>query len=420
MELYFVNIGLYFVYQMLLALTTIVPLLLTVAFYTIGERKAMGKIQRRKGPNVVGFLGLLQPIADGLKLIIKEIIIPRKANAPIYLIAPLLTFGLSLLAWAVIPFNFGNCYSDLPLGVLYLLALSGLNVYGVILSGWASNSKYSLLGGLRAAAQMISYEIPIGLCIIPVVMITGSLNLTEIMFYQTIVVWNIVPLFPLGVVMFISILVETNRSPFDLPEAEAEIVAGYNLEYSGILFAMFFLGEYGNMILMSALMVIFFFGGWAFLPDYLLGEFIFAIKTIIVAFLFILVRAILPRYRFDHLMVIGWKAILPVVLGFFIFVSSVLVGFNLLPLNMILLYDETDKMYDLFILSPDYPRIPFSDWLGKNVEFFYKSHDGILEAFEKKTIFDESTQFSVLSDGTIELYGKIEEQKPCSSCNCPE
>ena len=328
-----ISLIIYILEHLILAIATILPLLLTIAFYTIGERKAMGAIQRRKGPNVVGFWGLLQPIADGLKLVVKEIIIPRKSDTPIYLIAPLLTFWLSLLNWAVIPFNLGNCYADINLGVLYLLALSGLGLYGVILSGWASNSKYSLLGGLRAAAQMISYEIAISLCILPVVIITGSLNLTNIVFFQSLNGWNVFILFPVVIMLFISILAETNRAPFDLPEAEAEIVAGYNLEYSGFLFAMFFLGEYGNMILMSALMVILFFGGWStFIEfDFLFGELVFAFKTVAVAFLFILVRAILPRYRFDQLMQIGWKVILPFGFGFLIFFSSILVGFDIVP-----------------------------------------------------------------------------------------
>lgn len=315
----------------LLSLATIVPLLLTIAFYTIGERKAMGSIQRRKGPNVVGFWGLLQPIADGLKLIIKEIIIPRKAIIPVYIMAPILTFGLSLLNWAVIPFNFGNCYADINLGILYLLSLSGISVYGVILSGWASNSRYSLLGGLRAVSQMISYEIVISLSILPIVMITGTLNLTDIIYFQIISIYNVIPFFPLSLILFIAILAETNRAPFDLPEAEAEIVAGYNLEYSGILFAMFFLGEYGNMIIMSSLIVILFFGGWD-LPYKELNEFsciIYAFKVVMIAYLFVLVRALLPRYRFDQLMQLGWKSMLPLALGFFIFYSSFIVGFNI-------------------------------------------------------------------------------------------
>lgn len=342
----------------ILGLSIIVPLLLTIAFYTIGERKAMGSIQRRKGPNVVGFWGLLQPIADGLKLIIKEILIPRKANIPIYLIAPILTLTLSIMNWAVIPFNYGVVFADINMGVLYLLALSGIGVYGVILSGWASNSKYSLLGGLRAAAQMISYEIVISLCIFPIIMITGTLNLTEIIFLQSETIWNIVPLFPLSVMLFIAILAETNRAPFDLPEAEAEIVAGYNLEYSGILFAMFFLGEYGNMIIMSSMLVIFFLGGWSlFLIDqYMYLGLILAIKSIFIAYLFILVRALLPRYRFDQLMQLSWKTMLPLALGFFLFSSSTLIGFNLVPNNG-LVYTDTSNIYRLHILPSSTPII---------------------------------------------------------------
>ena len=346
----------YILHKILLGLAIIVPLLLTVAFYTIGERKAMGAIQRRKGPNVVGFWGLLQPIADGLKLIIKEILIPRKANVPVYIAAPLLTFTLSLMNWAVIPFSFGNTYVDIDMGVLYLLALSGVGVYGVILSGWASNSKYSLLGGLRAAAQMVSYEIIISLCIFPIIMISGSLNLTEIIFAQVGSVWNIVPFFPLSLMLFIAILAETNRAPFDLPEAEAEIVAGYNLEYSGILFAMFFLGEYGNMIIMSSMIVIFFLGGWSFfiLDSILYTGIIFSIKTVGIAYLFILVRALLPRYRFDQLMQLSWKTMLPLALGFFIFSGSVLVGFDIMPDNT-WLYSDSSNIYRLYIVL-DYSR----------------------------------------------------------------
>lgn len=334
----------------LLSVGTILPVLLTVAFYTIGERKAMGAIQRRRGPNVVGFWGLLQPIADGLKLIIKEIIIPRKSSSTIYIMAPLLTFALSLFNWAVIPFNFGNCYSDINMGILYLLSLSGLGVYGVILAGWSSNSKYALLGSLRAASQMISYEIAISLCILPVIVLTGSLNLTDIVYVQLNNNYNIIHFFPVGVMLFISILAETNRAPFDLPEAEAEIVAGYNLEYSGILFAMFFLGEYGNMIIMSCLLVILFFGGWSF-PIILLGELVFSIKVVFVSFLFVLVRAILPRYRFDQLMQLCWKSILPLSLGFFVFSSSILVGFDILPNNYILVNSTSDYIYSLWIIK---------------------------------------------------------------------
>jgi NADH-quinone oxidoreductase subunit H len=249
--------------------------------------------------------------------------------------------------WAVVPFSFGNCYSDINMGVLYLLSLSGIGVYGVILSGWASNSKYSLLGGLRAAAQMVSYEITISLTLLPVIMVSGSLNLTDIVYTQTQTIYNIVPFLPVAVILFIAILAETNRAPFDLPEAEAEIVAGYNLEYSGILFAMFFLGEYGNMIIMSLLIVIFFLGGWSFFN--FSSGLILAIKTVFVAYLFVLVRALLPRYRFDQLMQLGWKTILPLALGFFIFSSSILIGFNILPDQSSSFFIDTTNVYRIVI-----------------------------------------------------------------------
>jgi NADH-quinone oxidoreductase subunit H len=293
----------------------------------------MAAIQRRKGPNVVGFWGLLQPLADGLKLVIKEMIIPRRSNILLFIFAPMLTLILSFLLWAVIPFNFGNCFVDLHLGVLYILAVSGLAVYGVVIAGWASNSKYSFLGALRASAQMNSYEVSISLAVVQVVLVTGSLNLTDIVLMQKDNVYNIFLLSPTSFIFFISVLAETNRAPFDLAEAEAEIVAGIYLEYSAIIFAMFFLGEYCNMIAMSALMNTFFFGGWH-LPYFEIvcaGEVIFAVKTVSIAFLFIVVRAMLPRYRYDQLMIIGWKVFLPVNLGFLIFSASILFGFDILP-----------------------------------------------------------------------------------------
>lgn len=329
-----------------LSLVTIVPLLIAIAYYTLAERKVMGAIQRRKGPNVVGFWGLLQPLADALKLLVKETIIPRRSNIILFIFAPMLTLILSLVTWAVIPYNFGNVLIDLHLGVLYVLAISGLAVYGVIIAGWSSNSKYSFLGGLRAAAQMISYEVSISLIVIQVVLVTGSLNLTNIVLVQKDNIYNIFLLFPICIIFFISILAETNRAPFDLAEAEAEIVAGYNLEYSAIIFAMFFLGEYCNMIAMSALMNIFFLGGWLMpfgsvieeiiwsllsLRVNLSGEFAFAIKTVSIAFLFIVARAMLPRYRYDQLMTIGWKVFLPVNLGYLVFIASVLFGLDILP-----------------------------------------------------------------------------------------
>jgi NADH-quinone oxidoreductase subunit H len=241
-------------------LAIVVPLLISVAYFTLAERKIMGSIQRRRGPNVVGYLGLLQPLADGLKLFVKETVLPTAANTGIFLLAPLLTFILSLMGWAVIPFGEGVVLSNINVGILYLFAVSSLSVYGIVLSGWSSNSKYAFLGGLRSAAQMISYEVSIGFIVIAVVLCAGSFNLSEIVFAQKYM-WYIVPLFPMFLMFFVSALAETNRHPFDLPEAEAELVSGYTVEYSAMTFALFFLGEYSNMILMSLLCSLFFLGG---------------------------------------------------------------------------------------------------------------------------------------------------------------
>jgi NADH-quinone oxidoreductase subunit H len=315
------------------AVSTLIPLLVAIAYYTLAERKVMASIQRRKGPTIVGFWGLLQPLADGLKLVIKEIIIPRKSNVMLFTFAPLLTFTLSLINWAVLPLGPDVLRADASLSILYVLAVSGLGVYGIIISGWSSNSKYAFLGALRAAAQMISYEVSISLVVIQVVLVTGSLSLTNVILAQQESIYNIFLLFPIFIIFFISVLAETNRAPFDLAEAEAEIVAGYHIEYSSIVFAMFFLGEYCNMIIMSALVNIFFCGGWSFFffDHFLSSYFIFSIKTIFFCFLFIVVRAMLPRYRYDQLMTIGWKVFLPVNLGFFIFSASILFGFDILP-----------------------------------------------------------------------------------------
>ena len=316
-------------------LTIIVPLLLSVAYFTIAERKIMGIIQRRKGPNVIGFLGLLQPLADGLKLFAKETILPSNSNLVVFLIAPILTFILSLLGWAVIPFSEHIVLADLNVGILYLLAVSSLSVYGILLAGWSSNSKYPFLGALRSAAQMISYEVSIGFVIINVTICTGSFNLSNIVLSQKNV-WYILPFFPMFIIFCISMLAETNRHPFDLPEAEAELVSGYNVEYSAMTFALFFLGEYANMLLMSSFVSILFLGGWLPLIDIfplniLPGSFWFSLKIILGVIFFIVTRATLPRYRYDQLMHIGWKCFLPFSIGYLLFTVGLLISFNWLP-----------------------------------------------------------------------------------------
>ena len=316
-------------------LTIIIPLLLSVAYFTIAERKIMGIIQRRKGPNVIGFVGLLQPLADGLKLFTKETILPSNSNFFIFLLAPVLTFLLSLIGWAVIPFSEQIVLSDLNVGILYLFATSSLSVYGILLAGWSSNSKYPFLGALRSAAQMISYEVSIGFVIVTVAVCTGSFNLTNIVLAQ-INGWYLLALFPMFIIFCVSMLAETNRHPFDLPEAEAELVSGYNVEYSAMTFALFFLGEYANMLLMSSFAVILFLGGWLpifnILPfSFIPGSFWFGLKIILGVIFFIITRATLPRYRYDQLMHIGWKCFLPFSLGYLIFTVSMLLSFNCLP-----------------------------------------------------------------------------------------
>jgi NADH-quinone oxidoreductase subunit H len=314
-------------------LIIVVPLLLSVAYFTLAERKIMGAIQRRRGPNVVGVYGLLQPLADGFKLLIKETIIPSSANKVLFFIAPMITFILSLMGWAVIPFNETALLSDINLGILYLFAISSLSVYGIIMSGWASNSKYAFLGALRSAAQMVSYEVSIGFIIISIVLCVGSFNLSEIVYAQKNV-WFIIPFFPIFLMFFVSALAETNRHPFDLPEAEAELVSGYNVEYSAMGFALFFLGEYANMLLMSALTSILFLAGWAApceLLSFIPGSLWFGLKISIFVIGFIWMRAALPRYRYDQLMHLGWKVFLPLSLGYLLFVVGVLISFNMLP-----------------------------------------------------------------------------------------
>jgi NADH:ubiquinone oxidoreductase subunit H len=327
---------LYLIAVLIKILGIIIPLLLGVAFLVLAERKVMASMQRRKGPNVVGLFGLLQPIADGLKLMIKEPILPSSANVFIFIMAPVITFTLSLVAWAVIPFDYGMVLSDLNVGILYIFAISSLGVYGIITAGWSSNSKYAFLGALRSAAQMVSYEVSIGLIIITVLICVGSCNFSEIVLAQK-QIWFGIPLFPLLLMFFISCLAETNRAPFDLPEAEAELVAGYNVEYSAMGFALFFLGEYANMILMSSLCTLLFLGGW--LPifaaqpvlKWIPGSIWFSTKVLFFLFTYIWVRAAFPRYRYDQLMRLGWKVFLPLSLAWVVFVSGVLVAFDWLP-----------------------------------------------------------------------------------------
>lgn len=296
----------------------IVPLLLAVAFLTLLERKVLGGIQRRKGPNVVGFLGLLQPLADGVKLILKETVLPNVSNKVVFILAPMLSFFLSLVSWVVIPLDLGFVLSDLNAGIFYLFGVSSLGVYGVIIAGWGSNSRYAFLGALRSAAQMVSYEVSFGLILISIFLVVGSLNISSIVMFQKYV-WFVIPFFPLSLMFFVSILAETNRPPFDLPEAEAELVSGYNVEYSAAGFALFFIGEYANIILMSHLGALLYLGGWV---D---GIFFFLLKVLLVIFLFIWVRAAFPRYRYDQLMRLGWKVFLPFSLGYVILSASVVV-----------------------------------------------------------------------------------------------
>jgi NADH-quinone oxidoreductase subunit H len=319
----------------LLIVLIVVPLLLAIAYLTYAERKIIAAMQLRQGPMVVGPLGLLQPIADGLKLLVKETVLPSGANKVVFLLAPMITFTLALIGWAVIPFGAGMVLADINVGVLYLLAISSLGVYGIIMAGWASNSRYAFLGALRSAAQMVSYEIAIGLIIINVLITAGSLNLSDIVRAQEDW-WFFIPHFPMFAIFVASILAETNRHPFDLPEAEAELVAGYNVEYSSMSFALFFLGEYGNMILMSAICAVLFLGGWLppfdILPfTWVPGPIWFIAKICFVLFIFIWARATLPRYRYDQLMRLGWKVFLPASLLWIVVTSGFLVATGRLP-----------------------------------------------------------------------------------------
>ena len=313
----------------------IVPVLVSVAMIVWLDRRVWAFVQKRQGPNVVGPFGLLQSLADALKYIFKEIIIPASSNKVIFILAPIITMTLALIAWAVIPFGEDQVLANINVGILYIFAVSSLGVYGIIMGGWASNSKYPFLGAIRSAAQMVSYEVSIGIIIINVLLCVGSLNLSDIVLAQNDM-WFIIPLFPMFVIFFISALAETNRPPFDLPEAEAELVAGYQTEYSGMMYAMFWLGEYANILLMCALGSILFLGGW--LPpidlyplNLIPGVFWLVFKILFLFILFALVKAVVPRYRYDQLMRLGWKIFLPLSLTYVILTASCLFYFNLLP-----------------------------------------------------------------------------------------
>ena len=318
-------------------LAVLMPVLISVAFLVYAERKVLALIQLRRGPNVVGPFGILQSFADALKLLTKENIVPANSNKIVFLLAPIITMVLSLAGWAVIPFAPNWVIADINVGIMYLFAVSSLGVYGIIMAGWASNSQYPFLGALRSAAQMVSYEVSIGVIIINVLLCVGSLNLNDIVEAQQNL-WFVIPLFPMFVIFFISALAETNRPPFDLPEAEAELVAGYQTEYSGMMYAMFWLGEYANILLMCAIGAILFLGGWMspieVYPFTLVPGAIWLILKILLLFiLFALVKAIVPRYRYDQLMRLGWKVFLPLSLIWVVLTSSYLFYFNLLPTN---------------------------------------------------------------------------------------
>jgi len=315
----------------------LVPVLVSVAMIVWLDRRIWAFVQKRQGPNVVGPFGLLQSLADALKYIFKEVIIPSSSNKVIFILAPIVTMTLALVSWAVIPFSTTQVLADINVGVLYLFAVSSLGVYGIIMGGWASNSKYPFLGAIRSAAQMVSYEVSIGVIIINVLLCVGSLNLNDIIMAQENL-WFIIPLFPMFVIFFISALAETNRPPFDLPEAEAELVAGYQTEYSGMMYAMFWLGEYANILLMCAMGSVLFLGGWLspidIYPFNLIPGAIWMIFKILFLFvLFALVKAIVPRYRYDQLMRLGWKIFLPLSLTWVVLTASYLFYFNLLPVN---------------------------------------------------------------------------------------
>ncbi len=316
-------------------LAIVLPLLIAVAYFSLAERKIIAAMQLRVGPNVVGPMGLWQAFADGLKMMLKETILPTGANKVVFLAAPLITFALAMVGWAVIPFDVGLVLADINVGVLFLFAVSSLGVYGIIMAGWASNSRYPFLGALRSAAQMVSYEVSMGFVIITVLLAVGSLNLSDIVEAQR-TIWFCIPLFPMFIIFFVSTLAETNRHPFDLPEAEAELVAGYQVEYSAMAFGLFFIGEYANMFLMSAFTTVLFLGGWlapfevepfTWIPGFVW----FFLKMGFLLFVFVWVRATLPRYRYDQLMRLGWKVFLPFSLLWVVLTAGALIVFGWLP-----------------------------------------------------------------------------------------
>lgn len=306
---------------------TIVPVLIAVAFFTLFERQTLAALQRRQGPNIIGFYGIFQALADGLKLLLKESIFPKSANFLIFVFAPVFSFGLALSGWVIIPIEEGTVLCDFRLSLMYLFVISSLGVHSVVMAGWSSNSKYAFLGGLRSAAQMISYEVSLGTVLVAMLVVTGTLNFTDIVLSQQNLYYCI-PLFPMFILFFICALAETNRHPFDLPEAEAELVSGYNVEYSAMGFALFFLAEYSNIILMSSITVILFLGGWISFFIFS-GTLFFAVKVMFCIFLFVLIRGALPRYRYDQLMRLGWKVFLPISLALVLLFSGLLFSFNI-------------------------------------------------------------------------------------------
>lgn len=351
-------------------------LLVTVAFFTLGERKLMGAIQRRKGPDVVGFWGLLQPAADGLKLFFKEVILPYKTTIVLFLLGPVFVFTLSVFGWSVIPLTSYSFITSIHLAILYTLIAGGLNIYGIILAGWSSNSRYAFLGGVRATAQMISYELVLGTINLFIAFYAGSYNYLDIVLAQSNV-WFFFPLFPIFIMYLIVMLAETNRTPFDLSEAESELVAGYNVEYSSIMFAMFFLGEYSNMILLSVVCVLYFFGGWAG-STFIFPIFILVIKVLFFCIFFVWVRATLPRYRYDQLMDYGWKHLLPFSFGLFIFLIGICLIFGFRSSSNSLLSAQDILYYTYIVQQPTVMEFaPFCDFKSGyenfvfDVDFFF-------------------------------------------------